>query len=143
MVSRFSSKKDPARLEKLRACPTQFQRHIPGEDYRVHVVGDAVFASHIITTVDDYRYASKQKGSTMIEAARLPDEIAERCVRTAHSMRLWVAGIDLRRTPEGEWYCFEVNPSPGFTFFQESSGYAIDDAIAELLASKDAASKVP
>jgi hypothetical protein len=143
IVSRFSPKKQPERLQKLPACPTQFQRRIPGEDYRVHVVGEAVFASQITTTVDDYRYASKLKGSTKLKAAKLPDEIAERCVRMAHSMRLWVAGIDLRCTPDEEWYCFEVNPSPGFTFFQESSGYAIDDAIAELLVSKDSAGSGP
>jgi D-alanine-D-alanine ligase-like ATP-grasp enzyme len=48
-------------------------------------------------------------------------------------MGLAVAGIDLRRTPEGQWYCFEVNPSPGFTYFQAQAGQAIDQAIAQLL----------
>jgi glutathione synthase/RimK-type ligase-like ATP-grasp enzyme len=51
----------------------------------------------------------------------------------AHALCLPLAGIDLRRTPEGEWYCFEVNPSPGFTWFQDSTGDAIDQAIADLL----------
>jgi len=105
----------------------------------VHVVGQAVFASRIVSTVDDYRYAGKLKGATKISATRLPDEIAARCVKIANSMKLWVAGIDLRQTPDGEWYCFEVNPSPGFTFFQEASGFAIDEAIADLLISKAAA----
>lgn len=143
IVSRFSAKKQREKLAKLPACPTQFQRRIPGKDYRVHVVGDAVFASRIVTTVDDYRYASRLKGSTKMKAATLPDDIAEKCIRMAHSMKLWVAGVDLRRTPDGEWYCFEVNPSPGFTFFQEASGYAIDDAIAELLVSKGSAGNAP
>lgn len=138
IVSRFSTKKDPERLARLRACPTQFQKHVPGEDYRVHVIGERVFASHIVSTADDYRYANRQKGEMQMKAVDLPDDIAERCVRMAHSMRLWVSGVDLRRTPDGEWYCFEVNPSPGFTFFQESCGFAIDDAIAALLASKSA-----
>ncbi len=42
-------------------------------------------------------------------------------------------GIDLRCTPN-EWYCFEVNPSPAFTYYQEAAGHHIDEAIAELLA---------
>jgi hypothetical protein len=34
---------------------------------------------------------------------------------------------------DGTWYCFEANPSPGFTFFSDETGQAIDLAIAELL----------
>jgi glutathione synthase/RimK-type ligase-like ATP-grasp enzyme len=49
-------------------------------------------------------------------------------------MRLPVAGIDLRRTPEGEWYCFEVNPSPAFTYYESRTGQPIGRAIAKLLA---------
>ena len=47
---------------------------------------------------------------------------------------LHVAGIDLRRTDDGRWVCFEVNPSPGFTFYQEETGQPIAEAIARLLA---------
>src|SRR5579863_7689188 len=36
-----------ARLEAVRWCPTQFQERIPGTDYRVHVVGDEVFATRV------------------------------------------------------------------------------------------------
>jgi D-alanine-D-alanine ligase-like ATP-grasp enzyme len=50
-------------------------------------------------------------------------------------MGLLVAGIDLRRTPDGRWSCFEVNPSPGFTYYQDKTGHPIDQAIAELLLS--------
>jgi len=46
-----------------------------------------------------------------------------------------VAGVDLRCTPDGRWYCFEVNPSPGFTYFQQKTDQAIDEAIARLLMS--------
>jgi len=44
-----------------------------------------------------------------------------------------VAGIDLRCTPEGKWYCFEVNPVAGFAYYQEPCNHRIDDAIARLL----------
>ncbi len=52
------------------------------------------------------------------------------------SLNLPVAGIDLRRTPDGRWYCFEVNPSPGFTYFQKETHQAIDETIARLLISE-------
>jgi glutathione synthase/RimK-type ligase-like ATP-grasp enzyme len=121
------------RLAFLRWCPTQFQQHVPGDDYRVHVVGEAIFTARIVSTADDYRYASRQQGHADMERAELPRDVAERCRRMAHALCLPLAGIDLRRTPEGEWYCFEVNPSPGFTWFQDSTGDAIDQAIADLL----------
>jgi D-alanine-D-alanine ligase-like ATP-grasp enzyme len=45
------------------------------------------------------------------------------------AMNLEVAGVDLRRTP----YCFEVNPSPGFTFYDLLAGQGLDRAIARHL----------
>ena len=43
IVSRLTPK-HVRRLDDIAWCPTQFQRYIPGNDYRVHVVGDEVFA---------------------------------------------------------------------------------------------------
>jgi D-alanine-D-alanine ligase-like ATP-grasp enzyme len=56
----------------------------------------------------------------------------------AAALHLSVAGIDLRKTPEGEWVCFEVNTSPAFTYYEEATGQPIAHAIAELLASAEA-----
>ena len=44
------------------------------------------------------------------------------------------AGIDLRRATDGDWYCFEVNPSPRFSYYQQSTGQLIDLAVARYLA---------
>jgi len=52
----------------------------------------------------------------------------------AASLDLVVAGIDLRRTPDGEWYCFEVNPSPAFSYYESATHQPISAAIAALLA---------
>ncbi|MHB8524142.1 MAG: hypothetical protein ACYDH9_25760 [Limisphaerales bacterium] len=61
-------------------------------------------------------------------------ELAERCRALARSLRFAVAGIDLRRTDSGEWYCFEVNPAPGFTSYEAATGRPISQAVAALLA---------
>jgi hypothetical protein len=123
------------RLTDIGNCPTQFQQYISGTDCRVHVVGNTVFAAEIISDADDYRYAGRTGHSTDIRACTLEPQLAERCCRLADELDLPVAGIDLRRTPEGHWYCFEVNPSPGFTFYQEATGQKIAEAVASLLAS--------
>jgi D-alanine-D-alanine ligase-like ATP-grasp enzyme len=46
---------------------------------------------------------------------------------------MYVTGIDFRRDPEGRWYCFEVNPSPAFSYYQNASGQPIDETIADFL----------
>lgn len=118
-----------SRLDTLRWCPTQFQQYVPGTDYRVHVIGDDLFASAIRDDRhDDYRY-----GAPEITACTLPAAIADRCHALARRLALPVAGIDLRQTPDDAWYCFEVNPSPGFTFYQAATGQPIAAAVAHLL----------
>jgi hypothetical protein len=121
------------RFGDLAWCPTQFQRYIPGHDYRVHVVGHDVFACEIASDADDYRYATQQGAAVAIRSYDLPQDTADRCRALAATMDLLVAGIDLRRTPDGPWYCFEVNPSPAFSYYQAATSQPIDEAIARLL----------
>lgn len=134
IVSRFKPE-DLSRLELLRWCPTQFQEYIPGADFRVHVIGKVLFATQIVSTADDYRYAHRQGLEARVEAVTLPEELRERCFLLAEHLKLTVAGIDLRQTPDGCWYCFEVNPSPGFSYYEKAAGQPIAAAIATLLAS--------
>lgn len=124
-----------SRLENVRFCPTQFQRRIEGSDYRVHVVGQEVFVHELLCDAQDYRYPGTE--SLEIRQAHLPPAIEKRCLLLAQSLGLLLAGIDLRRTPQDEWYCFEVNPSPAFTFYQDSSEQPIAAAIAALLMTDD------
>jgi hypothetical protein len=121
------------RLSDIQWCPTQFQEYVPGTDVRVHVVGSDIFACEVLSDADDYRYAARHGVETRLRSYVLPDDCADRCVKLAAHLGLLVAGIDLRRTPDERWYCFEVNPSPGFTYFQEQTQQPIDHAIAELL----------
>ena len=127
------------RLGDVARCPTQFQKYIPGIDLRVHVVGDRVFASEMraasgVGTYDDYRYAVRDGVQITIRPSTLPGDIAQRCRELAAGLGLSLAGIDLRCTPSGEWFCFEVNPSPAFTFYEDATDQPIGRAIAALLA---------
>ncbi|MEV4050146.1 RimK domain-containing protein ATP-grasp [Amycolatopsis sp. NPDC049688] len=129
---------DRARLAAVTACPTQFQRHVPGTDVRVHVVGTEVFAAEVDSDADDYRYARAQGfRAPVLTGIDLPSGVADRCQDLAKRLGLPVAGVDLRRTPDGEWYCFEVNPSPGFTYYESRTGQPIAAAIAGLLAAAE------
>jgi glutathione synthase/RimK-type ligase-like ATP-grasp enzyme len=122
------------RLDEIANCPTQFQEYIAGVDWRVHVVGEEVFASEIVCDSDDYRYAGRVGASAEIRPGKLDAALSAQCRTLATALGLHIAGIDLRRSESGRWFCFEVNPSPGFTFYQEETGQPIAEAVARLLA---------
>ena len=127
---------DVDRLDDVRTCPTQFQRRVPGTDVRVHVVGREVFPTRVACDADDYRYAAQQgKEPARLTPTDLPLDVQRRCVALAQLLTLPVAGVDLRVTPDGEWYCFEVNPSPAFTYYEHHTGQRIARSIAALLVS--------
>jgi glutathione synthase/RimK-type ligase-like ATP-grasp enzyme len=68
-----------------------------------------------------------------MEPMTLPAAIAESCLRLARELDLLMTGIDLKETPHGDYYCFEVNPSPGFLYYEKYSGQPISAALADLL----------
>lgn len=121
------------RLADVRHCPTQFQEYVRGIDVRVHVVGEEVFACEVLSDADDYRYPGERV--VELRSCVLPEDVEEKCVLVSKALCLHVTGIDLRRTPEGEWFCFEANPSPAFTYYETRAGLLIGRAIARLLAS--------
>ncbi|MBU3077699.1 ATP-grasp domain-containing protein [Sphingomonas quercus] len=130
------------RLALLRNGPAQFQALIRGCDVRVHVVGDQLFATRVRSEATDYRYAGREGASVEMEPAELPPAVAEACLRVSRDLGLLHSGIDLRETPNGDWYCFEVNPCPGFLYYERNTGQPISFALAELLRT-GAAERVP
>jgi glutathione synthase/RimK-type ligase-like ATP-grasp enzyme len=125
---------DFRRMERIRWCPTQFQEFVEGTNVRVHVVGKQVFATAVETEATDYRYAHKQNSEADLRAVELEDDLAEKCVQLAAALDLAFAGIDLKITPEREIYCFEVNPSPGFSYFETNTEQPIAESVAKYLA---------
>jgi len=134
IVQEFQER-DVARLARLAALPVQFQAYVPGVDVRVHVVGRRAFAATIDSPVIDYRYAAREGAMATLERTDLPRSVAARCVALARQMDLPLAGIDLRRRPDGQYICFEVNPMPAYTYFEAHTGLPIGRALAQLLIS--------
>ena len=128
------SARDESSLRKIRALPVQFQAFISGTNVRVHVVGTEVFATEIRTAAVDYRYANRQGAEVEMRAVELPCEVSKRCRELASTLRLPFCGIDLKRTEQNTFYCFEVNPSPAYSYYQEQTGQPIADALVDYLA---------
>lgn len=124
---------DTDRLNDVATGPVQFQRWIDGGDVRVHIVGDGWFATSVDSVVDDYRYASREGADVAMAPIDIPSKLGNRLVALTQRLGLLVSGIDLRVTANDEWFCFEVNPSPGFTFYEDATGQPIAEAIVDLL----------
>ena len=124
---------ESARLDEVGHGPTQFQQWVDGLDVRVHVVGDRWFATAIESDgAADYRYAAATGPPPTMAPTLIPDELGDRLVELSRSMGLCLSGVDLRVNGDG-WWCFEVNPSPGFTYYEAHTDQPITDAVASLL----------
>lgn len=129
---------DLKRLNLIRLCPTQFQAFVPGTNLRVHTIGEEVFATAVSTDATDYRYAHRQIGDPAeLRAVELSDWLAAKCVALARGLGLDFAGIDLKVTPDDQIYCFEVNPSPAFSYYEGNTGQPISRAVARYLAGRN------
>lgn len=127
-----------ARLERVRHCPTLFQKRLRGTNLRVHVVGEQAFATEIECDGLDYRYAGADRsGAADLSATELDPQTRWLCIHAAHALGLPLAGLDLMRAEDGKTYCFEVNPSPGFSWYEDSTGQPISVALARWLGGKD------
>jgi glutathione synthase/RimK-type ligase-like ATP-grasp enzyme len=122
------SEQDLDAIGRLDACPTQFQQYVDGIDFRVHVVGDEVFSCQVTSSGTDYRYAP-----ATLKAVGLPLDVKDACVRLTRELGLQLSGVDLRKCGD-RWYCFEVNPSPAFSYFEVHAQLPISHAIARRLA---------
>jgi glutathione synthase/RimK-type ligase-like ATP-grasp enzyme len=120
------------KIETLRNLPTQFQKKIDGFNVRVHVIGHRLFATKISTSAVDYRYASQEGCPMTFKPFELNVDLHKQCLRLAQICQLSFAGIDLIVSP-GKVYCLEVNPSPGYSYYQNVTGQPISDALAEYL----------
>jgi glutathione synthase/RimK-type ligase-like ATP-grasp enzyme len=125
---------DFERIQQIRWCPTQFQAFIEGTNLRVHVVGDHVFGTAVRSEATDYRYAVRQVGSDAeLREVELSEGLSEQCVNLTKALGLVFSGIDLKVTPSNEVFCFEVNPSPGFSYYESHTGQPISAAVAYCL----------
>lgn len=133
IVRQFNDQ-DIENLYKIKHCPVQFQSCLDGFDVRVHVIGNKTFATKIKTTGTDYRYAHKEEGgSTQLTPFKIPQKVKDNCIALTKALGLHFSGIDLRFTTDGNVYCFEVNPMPGYSYYEINTGQNISGALADYL----------
>ena len=123
-------KEDYNNLDLVKNVPHLFQECVEGYDIRVHtLVTGQVFACKIVSNDADYRYDSERK----IVPIDIPEKLAKQCVKMTADMGLYLSGVDLRVTKDEKYYCFEVNPSPAFSWYQYQTGLPITKAVGDMM----------
>jgi glutathione synthase/RimK-type ligase-like ATP-grasp enzyme len=137
-IVQILEEKDLCRLQNIRWCPVQFQKFVDGTNVRVHSIGDQVFATSLFTDATDYRYAHRAGyNNPEMKEVNLSSELSQRCIGLSKSLGLDFAGIDLKIASDGRVYCFEVNPSPAFNYYEAGAGQPIANAVAKYLTGED------
>lgn len=139
--TRLLRSEDLARLDAVRVAPVIFQEFIPAEsDLRITAVGGKLFAAAIRSVASgdlvDFRMSV---GDAALSAERLPTDVSDKLLALLQQLGLMYGAIDMRRTPEGEYYFFEVNTAGEFLFIEDRTGQPIAKAIADWLAEPSAA----
>lgn len=126
---------DLPHLETLQCAPVIFQRYVEGtRDIRVTAIGDNLIATEFgldETTAVDHRLALQ---TAPCGEHKLPREIEGKLIGLLRDLRLEYGSIDLRLTPDGDYYFFEINTAGEFLYLQDRSGQPIAEAMAAHLA---------
>lgn len=123
-----------ALLGNVRLAPVIFQRLIPGAfDLRVTVIGDHVLPAAVDLKKVDYQLDVRLNQSAY-ERHDLPNQVQEALLTLMRRLGLEYGAIDLRMTPQGEYFFFEVNPAGQFLFVERSCQLPITETLAQHLA---------
>lgn len=125
-------------LDSVRLAPVIFQEHVAGQDTRVTIVGDRVFAATIATGAG-YAYDFRVEENPTIDEHELPARVERRLLDLLQSLGLSYGAVDLRRTPEGDYVFLEINPAGQWLFVEHATGQPIAAALADLLVREDRA----
>ncbi|MGR0318914.1 MvdC/MvdD family ATP grasp protein [Agromyces sp. ZXT2-3] len=130
---------DVARLDQVRFAPTILQEYVAGVDLRVTMIDGEAYAAEIDATAtslpSDMRMVLDQ---AEVRRAVLPDDLVAALRALMGRLGLVYGAIDLRRTVDGEYRFFEVNPAGLWRFVEQLTGLPITDAVAGALARRDA-----
>ena len=131
-----------AHLDAVRVAPVIFQEFIPAEsDLRITAVGGKLFPAAIRTPARDGLIDFRMTvGEAALSPEQLPAEVSDRLLDLMERLGLVYGAIDMRRTPDGKYYFFEVNTAGEFLFIEDRTGQPIALAIADWLADSPVAS---
>jgi glutathione synthase/RimK-type ligase-like ATP-grasp enzyme len=124
-------------LESVSLVPCLFQEYVPKAlEIRVTVIGDQAFAAEIHSQADERTALDWRHYDVDIPyaQAKLPAEVADRCLALVRSYGLNFSSMDLILTPDGRYVFVENNPNGQFMFLEQKvPQLAMTDALVGCL----------
>jgi len=99
-----------------------------GEDIRVNIFGDEVYAAEkTVESIDGRLDAQLWREHT------LPERLARKLVRLLRALGLDYGCADLRRLPDGRYFFLEVNPAGQFLMVERDTKQPLVESLCRLL----------
>lgn len=111
--------------------PVHLQRYVAGKDVRAHVCGSKVYAQEITSSAVDYRTAAETEATYV--PCDLPEELVARMVDCTRESGMAFAGWDFKVGEDWQHWCLEVNPMPGYDWYDRKLDGAISAGLVDLL----------
>jgi len=136
--TRLIERSDIERLALVKYAPVIFQEYIAGVDLRITVIGGSIFAAEIDARQTSYPVDMRMVvGQAAVRAVELPAALSASLLELQRRLQLVYGAIDMRRTPEGEYYFLEVNPAGQWQFVEQRTALPITRAMADCLGRLD------
>jgi glutathione synthase/RimK-type ligase-like ATP-grasp enzyme len=141
LYTNLVTSEDLGHLERVRHCPTFFQRYIEKDlELRITVVGRKLFATAIEsqssqqTKIDWRRY---DLPNTPHYPFNLPKEISQRILRFMDRAGLQFGAIDMiLEKGTGKYFFLECNSAGQWGWVARYAGHLVDEALVDLFAEK-------
>ncbi len=117
--------------QNLNNLPVLFQEKADGNDLRVHVIADQVFAETFPNkTRVDYRYDTSFFNMSSVES--LDTTLKDFVIDVSRHEQNELMGIDFIQA-DNTYTVLEANPSPGWSAYHECNGIDNDDFVKNLI----------
>lgn len=128
---------DKNNLERIKNCPTYFQRFINKKtDIRVTVIGNKVFSAQILSQEYDETKIDWRRAETIklkYEKIELPAKLIDLCIELTKKLNLNFGAIDFVKDELGNFIFLEINPNGQWAWIEKQLNYNLSYEISKLL----------
>ena len=136
--TRVLGKEEIASLDHVKFAPVIFQEFIPAIiDLRITVIGKQIFCIAVDTSKGDCEYDYRmQLENAVIKPHSLPPNIKVLIRKFMRPLGLVYGAIDMRLTPDGQYYFLEINTAGEWQFLEEKTTLKITDYFVNFMIGK-------
>ncbi len=132
--TRMFGEEEQRNLALLRHAPVILQDFIPGQDYRVTVIAEHVFAALVDASAGNYALDFRMNRDVKITEAALPPALLEAIHVLMGQLHLVYGALDFRLdSRDGRFRFLEINPAGQWLFVESQTGQPIARTLADQL----------